>query len=102
MYSTNAKIITSIVVVNFVAVASWFPTGQPQRSVSNDCAILYRRTWLKKIQVQEDLELRVYRGTSPIRKRAPLAPYRRSRPRVLGGWAFSYGQGTPGGTLLKG
>ena len=26
-----------------------------------------------------------YRGTSPIRKRTPLRPYRRLLPRVLGG-----------------
>jgi len=33
-----------------------------------------------------------YRGTSLRRKRTPLGPYRRP---VLGGWAFSYGRGTP-------
>jgi len=33
-----------------------------------------------------------YRGTSLIRKRTPLGPYRRRMPRVLGGWAFSYGE----------
>jgi hypothetical protein len=27
----------------------------------------------------------VYRGTSPIRKRTPLGPYRRPMPRVVGG-----------------
>ena len=26
-----------------------------------------------------------YRGTSPIRKRTPLGPYRRPMPRILGG-----------------
>jgi len=35
------------------------------------------------------------RGTSIIRKRTPLGPYRRPMPRVLWGWAFSYGRGTP-------
>ena len=40
--------------------------------------------------------LGVYRGTSLIRKRTPLGPYRRPMPRgVLGGWAFSHGRGTP-------
>ena len=42
-----------------------------------------------------------YRGTSLIRIRLPLGPYRRPMPRVLGGgyggWAFSYGRGTPVG-----
>ena len=37
----------------------------------------------------------VYRGTSPIRKRTPLGPYRRPMPRFLGEWAFSHGRGTP-------
>jgi hypothetical protein len=32
----------------------------------------------------------MYRGTSLIRKRTPLGPYRRKIPRVLGG---SYGGG---------
>ena len=36
-----------------------------------------------------------HRGTSLARKRTPLGPYRRPMPRVLGGWAFSYGRGTP-------
>ena len=36
-----------------------------------------------------------YRGTSLIRKRTPLGPYRRHKPRVVGGWAFSYERGTP-------
>ena len=36
-----------------------------------------------------------YMGTSLIRKHTPLGPYRRPMPRVLGGWAFSYGRGTP-------
>ena len=39
-----------------------------------------------------------YRGTSLTRKRTPLGPYRRPMPMVLGvlgGWAFSYGRGTP-------
>ena len=36
-----------------------------------------------------------YRGTSLTRKHSPLGPYRRPMPRVLGGWAFSYGRGTP-------
>ena len=46
----------------------------------------------------------MYRGTSPIRQRTPLGPYRRPMPRVLGGgyaygrvlrgWAFSCGRGT--------
>ena len=27
----------------------------------------------------------LYRGTSPIRKRSPLGPYRRPMPRVMGG-----------------
>ena len=40
-------------------------------------------------------ELRRYRGTSLTRKRAPLGPYCRPMPRVLGGWAFSHGRGTP-------
>ena len=40
-----------------------------------------------------------YRGTSLTRKRAPLEPYRRPMPRVLGGYAFSYGRGTPVGDL---
>ena len=29
-------------------------------------------------------EMRVYRGTSLIRKRSPLGPYRRPMPRVVG------------------
>ena len=41
----------------------------------------------------------LYRGTSRIRKRTPLEPYRRPMPRVIGGsygsWAVSYGRGTP-------
>ena len=32
-----------------------------------------------------------YRGTSLTRKRTPLGPYRKSMPRVLGGWEFSHG-----------
>ena len=42
-----------------------------------------------------------YGGTSIIRKRTPLRPYRRPMPRVLGGFffprgrAFFYGRGTP-------
>ena len=40
-----------------------------------------------------------YRGTSLIRKRPLLGPYRRPLPRrprrLLGGWAFSYGRGAP-------
>jgi len=36
-----------------------------------------------------------YRGTSLIRKRTPLGPYRRPMSRVLGGWVFSYERGTP-------
>ena len=39
----------------------------------------------------------MYRGTSLIRKRTPLGPYRRPMPRVLGGvlaeWACSYARG---------
>ena len=38
---------------------------------------------------------RKYRGTSLIRNRLLLGPYRRPVPRVLGGWAFSYGRGNP-------
>ena len=42
---------------------------------------------------------RAYMGTSLIRKRTSLGPYRRPMPRVIGrvigGWAFSYGRGTP-------
>ena len=40
----------------------------------------------------------VYRGTSLTRKSTPLGPYCRPMPRVMrviGGWAFSYGRGTP-------
>ena len=33
----------------------------------------------------QGLCLFTYRGTSPIRKRLPLGPYRRPVPRVLGG-----------------
>ena len=36
-----------------------------------------------------------YRGTSLIRNRAPLGPYSRTMPRVLGGSAVSDGRGTP-------
>ena len=35
-----------------------------------------------------------YRGTSLIRTRILLGPYRRRMPRVIGGWARSYGRGT--------
>jgi len=35
------------------------------------------------------------RVTSLARKRTPLGPFRRPMPRVLGGWTFSYGRGTP-------
>jgi len=28
-------------------------------------------------------------------KRTPLGPYRRPMPRVIGGWAFSDGRGSP-------
>ena len=42
-----------------------------------------------------------YRGTSLMRKRSSLGPYRRLMPRtprgVLGGWAFSGRRGTPVG-----
>ena len=45
------------------------------------------------------------RGTSLIRKRTPLGPYRRPVPRVLGGfpggWRFSYGRGTPVGKVRQ-
>ena len=44
-------------------------------------------------------EMRTRRGTSLMRKRTPLGSYRRPMLRVLGGvlggWAFSYGRGTP-------
>jgi len=30
-----------------------------------------------------------------MRKRTPIGHYSRTMPRVLGGWAFSYGGGTP-------
>ena len=33
--------------------------------------------------------------TSLTRKRTPPGPYRRPMPGVLGGWAFSYGRGSP-------
>ena len=39
-----------------------------------------------------------YWGTSLIRKRTPLGPYRMPMPRILGefgGGAFSYERGTP-------
>ena len=36
-----------------------------------------------------------YTGTSLTRTPLPLGPYRRPMPRVLGGWAFSCGRGTP-------
>jgi hypothetical protein len=45
------------------------------------------------------------RGTSLIRKRTPLGPFRRPMPRVLwgssGGGAFSYERGTPVGVRSK-
>ena len=51
-----------------------------------------RRLWLPGMDLP-------YRGTSLIRKRIPLGPYRRPMSRVLkgvlGGFAFSYGRGTP-------
>ena len=34
-------------------------------------------------------------GVPHLRKRTLLGPYRRLMPRVIGGWAFSYGRGTP-------
>jgi hypothetical protein len=40
-------------------------------------------------------EVLAYRGTSLASKRTSLGPYRRPMPRFLGGWAFSYGRGTP-------
>ena len=43
-----------------------------------------------------------HRGTSRMRKRTPTGPYRRPMPRVLGGWAFPYGRGTPVWRLLSG
>ena len=43
----------------------------------------------------------LYRDTSLIRKRNPLGPYRRPVPRVLGGWAFSYGRGTMSSTYCS-
>ena len=36
-----------------------------------------------------------YRGTSLVKKRTPLGPYRRHMPRVLGEWTLSYERGTP-------
>ena len=39
--------------------------------------------------------VRTYMGTSLTRKRTSPGPYRRPMPRVLRGWAFSYGRGTP-------
>ena len=46
-----------------------------------------------------------YRGTSPTRKRTPRGPYRRPMPRVqggpLGGWALSYGRGTPASIYIS-
>jgi len=57
---------------------------------------------IRSLQTQNRLPrflVPVYRGTSLKRKRTPLVPYRRPMPRVLGGswggWAFSYGRGTP-------
>ena len=46
---------------------------------------------------QESLEVSLEtccKGTSLIRIRTSLRPYRRPMPRVLGEWAFSYGRGT--------
>ena len=40
-------------------------------------------------------EVPLYRGTSLLSKCTPLGPYRRPMPRVLEGWAFSYGRGSP-------
>ena len=36
-----------------------------------------------------------YGGTSLIRHLLPLGPYRRTMPRVIGAWAFSYERSTP-------
>ena len=48
---------------------------------------------------QQQQRASAYRGTSLIRKRIPLGPYRRPTPRILGGvlgeWAFFYGQKCP-------
>ena len=38
---------------------------------------------------------RPYRATSLTRNTPPIGPYSSPMPRVLGGWAFSYGRGTP-------
>ena len=47
----------------------------------------------------DEVRVRRYRGTSLIRKRTPLGPYRRPMPRGTwggpGGWAFSHERGTP-------
>ena len=40
-------------------------------------------------------KLKAFRGTSLIRNRAPLGPYRRPMLRVLGGGTFSFGRVTP-------
>ena len=46
------------------------------------------------------------RGTSLIREQLPVGPYNSPMPRVLwgssGGWAFSYGRGSPVGSMVEG
>ena len=39
-------------------------------------------------------------GYLTYKKCSPLGPYRRPVPRVLGGWEFSYGRGTPLNQIL--
>jgi len=52
--------------------------------------------WRLALEVSDEGEgFSGYRGTSLRRKSAPLGPDSRSMPRVLGGGAVSYEQGTP-------
>ena len=50
---------------------------------------------------QHQREVHLYRGTLLIRKFTPLGRYRRPMPRVEGGWAISYGRGTPVKQLIQ-
>ena len=81
---------------------------RPESSLTNPPGHLWRDKWTALngplpdafyVVAHPEQAPSPYRGTSLIRKRTPPGPYRRPMrrpiPRVLCGWAFSYGRSTP-------
>ena len=60
------------------------PPRAPSSTVSGVRAVLTRGVKTRRLRIQVGTTTWAYRGTSLIRKRTPLGPYRRLMPRVLG------------------